>query len=474
MTFVNRVRELNDLERFWQSTQPQFVPVVGRRRVGKTTLLEYFAEGKQSVVYYRCRLLPTQAQLPLFGAALAELSDDDLLKANPPTTWPTAFALIERLARRQRLLLILDEIPYWVSRDESLPSLLQNWWDSVGRKLDIMVVMCGSAVQMMERLLTGEAPLAGCVTRRIRVNPLDFRSAAELLAFQDPVDALTAYGILGGVPLYLAYFRPSLTIKENILEAIATASARLYVEPQAVFASHHLSFNTEQAIAVLRAIAQRNHRWADIAKATGISTNNLDRVMNPLIGDMGLVQRLLPVTEKDAKKPYYTQYRLTDNFFQFWFRFIEPNQGYIEFGDSERVTDMIVSDLSDYMGPPFEAMCRDWVRMASGAGGLPVRVGRVGTWWISDHELDVVGLDENEKVALVGEAKWRNQRFDWEDLTRYLSHSQALGSLLVPNAQHILFSKSGFEQKVQWWAEGNSAILLTPADMLAPFKERLL
>ena len=187
MAFVDRENELDALEQFWRSGTAQFVPVVGRRRVGKTTLLEHFADRKGNVVYYRCQLLPTSAQLPLLGVTLAELSGDEVLRAQAPATWPAVFALIERLTQRRRLLLILDEIPYWVARDESLPSLLQNWWDSEGRKLDIMVVLCGSAVQMMERLLTGEAPLAGCVTRRMRVSPLNFRAAADLLRFRDPI-----------------------------------------------------------------------------------------------------------------------------------------------------------------------------------------------------------------------------------------------------------------------------------------------
>lgn len=203
--FVNRTRELADLEQFWASERAQCISVVGRRRVGKTYLLEHFAEGKQTV-YYRCQLRGTADQLPLLGAALADIADDPVNRAQPPSVWPAIFALIERLTTRGRLLLVLDEIPYWVARDESVPSVMQNWWDARGRHLDLMVVLCGSAVQMMERLLTGDAPLAGCLTRRLHVRPFDFRAAAHLLGVTDPITALTSYGILGGVPL--SYFLP--------------------------------------------------------------------------------------------------------------------------------------------------------------------------------------------------------------------------------------------------------------------------
>jgi len=468
--FVDRTRELTDLEGFWRADQAQCISVVGRRRVGKTYLLEHFAEGKQ-IVYYRCQLRGTDDQLPLLGAALADISDDPVNRAQPPSVWPAVFALIERLTTRGRLLLVLDEIPYWVSRDESVPSVLQNWWDAQGRHLDLMLVLCGSAVQMMERLLTGDAPLAGCLTGRLPVRPFDFRAAARLLGVTDPIAALTSYSILGGVPLYLTFFRADQEVRENILHAIASPSARLYVEPTAVFASYHASYNSEQALNVLRAIARGKHQWSDIIDTTHLTATQLQRIMTPLIGDLGLVERVLPVTERHESRAYRTQYHLTDNFFRFWFRFIEPDQGHIEFGDAERVVDGILDSLSDYMGLPFEATCREWVRLASAAGALPERVGAVGTWWGPNDEIDVVGLDAHRHVALTGECKWRNVGFTWDDLQTYLRHVQALAkaATINPNAHHLLFSKTGFDVRVQTWAAGTHARLLEPHDLLAPF-----
>jgi len=103
--------------------------------------------------------------------------------------------------------------------------------------------------------------------------------------------------------------------------------------------------------------------------------------------------RVLPVTQTHESRAYFTQYQMSDDFFRFWFRFIEPSQGHIEFGDAERVVDGISSGLSEHVGSAFEGACRDWVRMASAAGILRERVGRVGSWWNPDHEVDVVGRD---------------------------------------------------------------------------------
>ena len=126
MTFVDRERELAAPEQFWRSERAECIPVTGRRRVGKTFLLEHFAQGKRAV-YYRCLLTGTPEQLPALGQALADLAGDPVLAAQPPTSWAAVFALIEQLAQRERLLLMLDEIPYWAAHDASLPSVLQNW-----------------------------------------------------------------------------------------------------------------------------------------------------------------------------------------------------------------------------------------------------------------------------------------------------------------------------------------------------------
>ena len=464
--FVDRARELAALERFWRSGRAECIPVTGRRRVGKTFLLEHFSEGKRTV-YYRCQLRGSDEQVAQLGAQLAAFSGDSILLAQPPATWSALFATLERLAEAGRLLVVLDELPYWVARDESLPSILQNWWDERGRATNLMLVLCGSAVQMMERLLTGPAPLAGCATGRLVVRPLDFRAAAELVGYTDPVDALTAYGILGGISLYLSFFRPAYSIRQNIAEAIANPSARLYVEPQAVFAAHHESYNPVLAMRILRALARGEHRWSNIAQAAGLTTAGLTRPMERLIGDLGLVERVLPVTETRESRTYFTQYHLSDHFFRFWFRFIEPNQGHIEFGDADYVVDAIMAGLSEYLGLAFETICHDWVRQASATGALPVRVGRVGSWWNGDHQLDVV-VDDDGRAAICGECKWQVQPLDWNELERYLGHVQALGALVRPDVTHLLFSKSGHTERVQRWADQVGARLLTPAKILAP------
>src|SRR5262249_7740086 len=157
----------------------------------------------------------------------------------------------------------------------------------------------------------------------------------------------------------------------------------------------------------------------------------------------------------------------TDNFFLFWFRFIEPNQGHIEFGDAERVVDMILAAMGEYMGPVFEGIAREWARAASGARRLPVGLARVGSWWSSDHDVDVVGLDERRRVALTGECKWTAAPFGGAELRTYLDHVSALGRAvpLSPDAAHALFCRSGFTDDVRRWAAAHPALLLTPADL---------
>jgi hypothetical protein len=128
----------------------------------------------------------------------------------------------------------------------------------------------------------------------------------------------------------------------------------------------------------------------------------------------------------------------------------------------------IMARLPDYLGPVMEAVGREWLRLASAAGGLPEAVGAVGTWWDPNHQLDLVGLDSGRQVAVVGEVKWRNQGFRWEDLQRYLAHVQAL-AVVTPVRPDVLISKQGFDERVRAWAAGTRAWLLGPAELLAPW-----
>jgi hypothetical protein len=322
---------------------------------------------------------------------------------------------------------------------------------------------------MMEELFSGRAPMAGCMTGRVVVPPFTFRAAAELLPFPDPADALAAYGILGGIPLYLTQFRPERSIEENIARAVASPNTRLYVEPRSVFAETHRSFNPQQAMAVLRAIAHKNHSWSKIRDATRLTESALAAVMDRLTEDLCLVERLLPVTEKHATRSYHTQYRITDNFFLFWFTFIEPNPGGVEWDGGAQVAAEIMAELSGYMGGVFEDMCRDWTALANIAGALPVRIRDVGQWWIANHQVDVVGIDARNRVVLTGEAKWTSG-FDADDLETYLSHVRAMGDVVSSDAHHVLFSKGGFADPVRRWAARTQATLCMPADMLAPFR----
>ena len=154
--FTDRERELAALERFWSDPTAQCIPMVGRRRVGKTFLAEHFARDKRAV-YFRCQLRGTPEQLPLLGAALAEATDDPVARAEPPSTWPGVFALIERLARESRRLLVLDELPYWAARDEGLASTLHNWWDERGRHLDLMLLRATDNRGYLRRRVVGRA-----------------------------------------------------------------------------------------------------------------------------------------------------------------------------------------------------------------------------------------------------------------------------------------------------------------------------
>ena len=404
------------------SRRPNTFRSTGRRRVGKTFLIERFATGRRHVFFPLLDFAAGGKQLPLLGDALAVLADDPVLRAQPPSTWPAVFALIERLAASQRLLLAVTRSHTRAARDESLPSVLQNWWDDAGATWILVLLLCGSAVQMMERLFSGEAPLAGCVTGRLTLGPFDVPVAAELLAFPVRSTGSPPTASWAGVPLYLHTSTLS-TRTGRSLSAVISPTARLYVEPELC------SPPTTNLPSPLRpSLSCGPLPTGPIVGMPSSSAASPLRVVRTCDGtahrQSGAGRTDATGHRTHAEQTYRTRSGLTDNFFLFWFRFVEPAQGAIEFGGGARVVAGIIPLCQIIWACPSRRCA---------ATGWPAR----GSAHPSESTKSAPGGRQpsagcgrprrNWQVALAGECKWRNEGFAWGDLETYLGRVTGVG-----------------------------------------------
>jgi hypothetical protein len=401
--FKDREDELEALHRAWTRAGPTLVLVWGRRRTGKTRLLGKFAEGKRAIFYGA-----TQQASPTELRALGQAARDalhptgrDLLALGDFPDWTTAFDYFAEQAIGERLAVVLDEFPYLVESEPGLPSIIQKFWDHRGVKSQLVLVLCGSAQAVMEELQVERAALFGRVDLQLQLHPFPYSDAALFLPRLAPSERALAYGVLGGMPVYLQRWDDEAGYRSNLHRLFADPTSPLVEEGEFVLSSELPEGSGY--FRILHAIASGDRTYGAIRDFAGI---DIQRQLDRLLA-LGLVERVVPVTE-DPSRTKRAIYRVGDNFLNFWFRFIYRHRSDISRGLGREIVDrVIIPEVSNYMGEPWEEMCREYVRRRAARGELPVEVSAVGRWWNRDNsvEIDVVAM-QGRAVVMAGSAKW--------------------------------------------------------------------
>ena len=438
--FVNRVEELKALARSLPGEGARLFVLYGRRRVGKTELLKrFFAQSGRPYVLFTGDLGSSKAHVKALCRRLGDVWGDSFLQRQRIADWRT---LIEYLDRgEQPLDLILDEFPYLCEAEPALPSLLQNAWDAGWRERPIRIVLSGSSVGFMEREVLGErSPLFGRRTGQMRLNPMDFWSSRLFLKHQDSSAQVEFFACFGGTPAYLEKLNAQASLRSNIQDLILDRVAYLYDEPRLLLTQELRE--PRNYFAILASVAAGNTRLNDIVQDSGLDRGMVSRYLDTLIG-LELVEREVPVTEKDPSRSRRGLYGLRDPYFRFWFRFVQPNLSDLVLLDNrEAIFDRYLSsELDHFVAPVFERICRDWVRRRASQAQLQLKSPKVGRWWDGHSEVDVVAFDE--ATVLLGECKW-SRRPVGNAVLRTLESRQVPG-LEGRKRRHILFSRSGFE-----------------------------
>lgn len=442
--FLNREKEIGALWKRMRAKGAQLVIVYGRRRVGKTELIRRAVEGARHV-YYVADQTSHDAQLQDYSRLFREAVGSSDLQGITFPSWEVALRLAFREAESKRLVVVLDEFPYLCQSDPSLPSVLQKIWDERAKKSKLVLILCGSFVSFMQDLLSQKNPLSGRRTAEFRIEPMDYRGASLFVPRYGPVDRAMTYGMLGGTPAYLEQFDAALPLWKNVEERILDKTCFLY---------HEARYSLMQQLrepglyfAILRAIAEGSTSPNEIAQHAHVEAPKLGRYLS-ILREMGLVDREVPLTEKAPHKSRKGLYKLRDPYPRFWFRFISPMWSHLETVDTKYVLKKISSAIDVYMGSAFEDICQQMLRFRNLAGGLPVTIGRVGRWWDSGREIDIVA-EVDDGTLLIGECKWSRKAVGTNVLRNLDEGAQALSELGHSVGLRCLFSKSGFTKSLR-------------------------
>ncbi|MBI3587785.1 ATP-binding protein [Candidatus Micrarchaeota archaeon] len=401
--FVNRLGELAFLEGLYRRPGLQVAVLYGRRRVGKTELINHFTEGKDGI-YFLADKGGTQANAQRFAEACAARFEDLTPKA---LNFEDAFAYLgnriaQNAAGKGKLVVVLDEFSYLVEKDSAVPSFFQRIVDQIVKGSNLLLILCGSSMSMMFRgALSYESPLYGRRTGDWLVKPMTFFEARGFYPRAPMAEAVAAYAVFGGIPAYAAKF-DGRDVLRSIQDRILSKGETLYNEPEVLLREELREPPTY--LSILQAMAS-NAKLTDIANAARVNAKDMPKYLKTL-EELQLVRKINPVTERNSKKSLYF---IDDNFFAFWFKFVYPHRSELEAGRIQDVLPKIGRDLNPFVGLAFEQVCAQYL---SRQGEIPYN--KVGKWW--GHvkkegtrvveEIDIVTLDERTKTILLAECKW--------------------------------------------------------------------
>ena len=443
MHFVNRREELERLRGLFDSGGAELGIVYGRRRLGKTRLVKRALDGYEDAVYYQARQKTRTLQLEQFVETATETFPGiERIRMD----WEPLF---EYLAE-QDATVVLDEFPYLIEQDESLPSVLQALFDHGVADSATTFVLVGSSISMMEEAaLLGDSPLYGRSSLKLDVRQLPFDAAVEFLAAEvTPDTAVRAWSVFGGVPYYLEEMDPDRSLGANIRRTVLTRHGSLHDEPEYVLRME--LHEPTRYFSILETIAGGATSRNEIAGATGIDYNQLSTYLDRL-SRLRLIERHVPVTE-EPERSKRSRYRLADPLFRFWFRFLYGSTDRYDRLGEDAFDRLIQPQMADFVAPAFEQLCG--AALWELYDGLPLV--DVGQWWYQDHEVDVVGLTDGETLV-AGECKYQSSPAGHAALTSLEGHVEELrwtppdgGERTV---EYALFSRGGFTDAVRDAAE---------------------
>lgn len=460
--FINRKTELDLLKQCYRSNRAELFVLYGRRRVGKTELLHAFCADKPHI-FFIATLSSDSEQLATFSQQVYGFTHAETPSGFTFPSWEAAFQALVDLPMKPKPIIILDEFTYLISGNKAIPSIMQKVWDEKLKNTQIMLVLCGSYIGMMEaEVLSYQAPLYGRRTASTLLQPMDLASSALFFPSYTTDEKFIAWAIIGGMPYYLRTFQDNQDVFANIRQHILDAQrGTLFNEPR--FLLMEELREPRNYFSILRSIAQGRTRLSEITQGAGIGNVTTVARYLDILQQLRLITRRVPATETQPEKSKKGIYQIDDHFLRFWFRYVHPNQSSLDLGLVDAILQQrIKPDLDHFIAAAFEEAAITFTSRLAQAGELNFFPERIGGWWDRDAEIDVLAINLSEKLALVGECKWTVHPVG----VKVLDNLKRKAEILIKNhkikqVKFALFSRNGFTAELEDRSEDEGIRLFT-------------
>ena len=417
--------------------------IYGRRRIGKSELIKQsLRKYERRKIYYECRQVAEESS----AAGLCELISEQF--GLPKLGFIRVEEILEYLFRQsvtEDLILVLDEYPYLRETVKGMDSILQALIDKYHDEANIKLVIVGSYVGVMKSLVAHSSPLYGRMDLVMDLQPMDYRESALFYPGFSDEDKVRIYSVFGGVPYYDRLIDDSVSVKENIIELIASPGARLENEVS-MYLNAEIS-KMVNANEVFEALARGYSRYSDILSESHVSSGPtlidvLERLMK-----MNIVTKTAPINDMANKKK--TGYYISDNLSLFYYRYIFRYASQMKIMDSEMFFDKYIRDDFEEQFVPrwFEEICRQYLIIKNRRGEITPAFYDIGKYYYDDPvnkrngEFDIVTKDDDGYVFY--EVKFRKDPIPAGIIQKEVEQVKMTG---LDCYKYVFISRSGFEE----------------------------
>lgn len=443
--FVGREKELASLAQHYQTDKFQFAVIYGRRRIGKTALINEFLKDKKAI-FFTAIEENAEDNLARLSRAIRHFIDPNTIDDSPFASFETALAEVAQLAQKERVVLVIDEYPYLAQAYPAISSMLQYYIDHQYSKTNLFLILCGSSMSFMEYQVLGyKSPLYGRRTCQYKLKPFTQKEAEELYPNFSKMETFEINSIMGGIPKYLRLVSDKLSVIDNIKRTFLNTDSILFEEPSNLLKQELRDPATYNSI--INAIATGASKLSKIASKANVASGAVSKYLQNLIS-LGIISKKVPVTEMGKSKSRNTIYIISDGMFRFWYTFVSKNFSLIEAGYPDPVAEQVKKGLPNFLGPSFEHLSQEfmWHHLMD-KKIVPEPFRQLGYWWGTDPhekakvEMDVVGISIDNLAGFFGECKWKNEPVSRSVLEKLIYRSNLFN---YPKKYYYLFSKTGF------------------------------